>query len=187
MLAQIIADCHTHSIMKTSGRGFTIVELLIVVVVIGILAAMIIMMYIGVTHRAYYNRSMSELSSLASAIQAFQVQNNRYPYDVSRGIPAEITPYITASSSGSWPTAPWPNSIYDYDDFTGSDGNEVVQMSIRFCPAGGPLSACTFPSEPWAANFDVDSSAYWCILGKCRAHPSEPDNYPGYCLNCNTP
>lgn len=165
------------------GRGFTIVELLIVIVVIAILATIVIVAYNGITNRAYYNRSQSELASMSKAVQLFYASNSRYPNDVSRGIPAEITPYINGSSD-NWPNAPWPNSVYDYDYFTGSDGNPVSQMSVRFCPEGGPLSACKFPKETWASGFGVDSSAYWCITGKCRAHPSQSDTYPGYCINC---
>lgn len=171
---------------KSGGRGFTIAELLIVVVIIGVLGAVILVTYNGITKRAYTGRSRDEMSSIAKAIQMYQASNGRYPVDVARGIPAEVTPYINGSSD-NWPNAPWPGSVYDYDTFTGSDGNEVVQMSVRFCPQGGPLSACQFPSESWAAGFDVDSSAYWCIKGKCRAHPNQPDNYPGYCINCNLP
>lgn len=168
---------------RIGGRGFTIVELLIVIVIIAILAAITIVAYNGIVEQSYKSRSVNELSSLTNAINIFYTINGRYPDDVGRGLPAEITPYINGSSD-SWPNAPWPNSVYDYDSFTGSDGNPVVQMSIRFCPAGGSLSDCTFPPEPWAADFKVDSSAYWCIVGKCRAHPSQPDTYPGYCLNC---
>lgn len=171
---------------KSGGQGFTIVELLMVVVIIGVLAAVILVTYNGITQRAYDSRSESELASIAKAIQVYGTLNGRYPVDVSRGIPAEVAPYINGSAD-NWPNAPWPNSVYDYDTFTGSDGNEAVQMSVRFCPQGGPLSACQFPHESWAAGFGVDSSAYWCITGKCKAHPSQPDDYPGYCINCNLP
>ncbi|MDB5176502.1 MAG: ral secretion pathway protein [Candidatus Saccharibacteria bacterium] len=171
---------------KQGGRGFTIVELLIVIVVISILAVIVIVAYNGVVNKAYMSRSQSELASIGKAIQTFNVINSRYPADVSRGIPSEVSQYINGASN-SWPTAPWPNSEYDYDYFIGSDGNEVSQISIRFCPAGGPLSACKFPNEPWAANFGIDSSVYWCVTGKCRAHPNQVDSYPGRCLNCVIP
>lgn len=169
---------------KTSGRGFTIVELLIVIVIIGILAAVVVVAYRGITNRAYYERSRSEMEAITKAIQTFNIDNGRYPYDVNRGLPAEISPYLRSPSGATWPDAPWPNSVYDYDDFIGSDGNEVVQMSIRFCPSGGAITDCHFPNESWAAGFDVDSSAYWCVIGKCKSHPTQPDTYPGYCMNC---
>lgn len=169
--------------IKPGGQGFTIVELLIVIVVIAVLAAIVIITFNGVSNRAYVGRTQSELGSMGKAIQLFQANNGRYPADVSRGIPAEITPYINGSAD-NWPNAPWPGSVYDYDNYIGSDGLEVSQISVRFCPEGGPLSACKFPRESWASGFGVDSSAYWCVVGKCRAHPSQADTYPGYCMNC---
>ncbi len=169
---------------KQGGQGFTIVELLIVIVVIAVLAAITIVVFNGIANNAYTSRSQTELASIGKAVRLFEIHNSRYPTDVPRGIPAEITPYINGSAD-NWPNAPWPESVYDYDYFIGSDGNQVSQISVRFCPASGPLSACKFPNESWAAGFGVDSSAYWCITGKCRAHPTQPDTYPGYCLNCS--
>lgn len=170
--------------MNIEGRrGFTIVELLIVVVIIGIVAAIVIVAYRGVTNRAYMSRSQTELETIGKAIQIYYTTNGRYPADVERGVPAEVIETMNGPSS-SWPIAPWPDSVYDYDSFVGSDGKEVSQISIRFCPVGGPISACKFPNESWASNFNVNSSVYWCVTGKCRAHPSELDTYPGKCVNC---
>jgi len=166
-----------------SGRGFTIVELLIVIVVIAVLATIVIIAYNGITNQAYQNRASQELGAITKAIQLFETNNGRYPVDVQRGIPAEITPYLNGSAE-NWPDGPWPSSVYDYDYFTGSDGRPVVQMSVRFCPLNADISQCRFPSESWAAGFGVDSSAYWCLSGVCRAHASQPDTYPGYCINC---
>ena len=170
---------------KQGGTGFTIVELLIVIVVIGILAAITIVAYRGVQSRTYYARAVSELSSLNKATEVYHVVNNKYPDDVERNIPADLLQYVNGSTD-NWPDAPWPNSVYDYDYFIGDDGREVSQISIRFCPIGGPLSKCQFPNEPWAKNFKVNSSAYWCFTGKCKPHPSEGLSYPGYCFNCKT-
>ena len=164
-------------------RGFTLVELIVVIGIIGILAGIIIVAYNGIVQRAYLSRSLEETATLAKATQLYYAKNKQYPPDVERNVPSAITPYINGNAT-NWPVAPWPNSVYDYDYFTGSDGKQVAQISIRFCPIGGPLSACTFPKESWAAGFQVNSSAYWCITGKCRAHPTESDTYPGYCLNC---
>ena len=173
--------------MSIGGRknGFTIVELLIVIVVVAILAVVSIVSYIGVSQRAYANRAQSELSSIARAVKLYYADKGQYPADVDRNIPVAIFDFSGDTSIPSqWPLAPWPGSIYDYDYFIGSDGNEVAQVSIRFCPLGGDITSCKFPREAWAQNFDVNSSAYWCITGKCRAHPQLPDNHPGYCINC---
>lgn len=174
--------------MKHGGRhtGFTIVELLLVIVIIGILATVVVVAYNGATKRSYVARASTELSAMSRGVQLYKLYNKDYPADVERNIPVGIFEFTDTPAASYWPNAPWPGSVYDYDRFTGSDGNEVIQISIRFCPISGPLSACKFPNETWATGFDLQSSAYWCIKGICRAHPDRPDNHPGYCLNCKT-
>ena len=171
--------------MQQVGKktGFTIVELLIAVVIIAILAGITIVAYNNVQDRSYYNRAQAEMSQIARALALYEVDHADYPDDVDRGVPAVIYPYLDGSDD-DWPDGPWPGSVYDYDNIVGSDGNEVIQISLRFCPISGPLSACNFPDEAWAEDFGVNSSAYWCIKGICRPHESQADDYPGYCINC---
>lgn len=163
-------------------NGFTILEVLIVMVIIAILATIVLNYYGGAKERAYLKKADSELNIMASAVKFYTQKYNAYPPDVNRGLPAGLNEFLSADQGKNWPDGPWPGSVYDYDYFNNS--GETVQISIRFCPIGGPLSACKFPPEPWAANFGVDSSYYYCIKGNCKAHPSQPDNYPGYCVNC---
>lgn len=168
---------------KNRQGGFTVLEVLLVVVVIAILALISIIAYNGLQSRAYYNRAQSEMSQIAKAIHLYYVDHAAYPEDVDRNVPAVIQPYINGRVE-TWPKGTWPNSVYDYDYFIGSDGEPVSQISIRFCPLGGSLASCSFPDEEWARDFRFDSSVYWCVSGKCRAHPSRADSYPGYCMNC---
>lgn len=60
-------------------RGFTIVELLIVIVVIGILAAITIVAYNGVQARARDNTRMSDLSTIRKALEMYKSENGQYP------------------------------------------------------------------------------------------------------------
>lgn len=72
--------------MKTiNQRGFTIVELLIVIVVIGILAAIVIVAYNGIQTQANEASVKSDLSTIAKKIELFKVRSNlgRYPATMS--------------------------------------------------------------------------------------------------------
>jgi prepilin-type N-terminal cleavage/methylation domain-containing protein len=61
------------------ARGFTIVELLIVIVVIGILASITVVAYNGVQTRAKQAKMQSDISSVRGLIEAYAAQNGSYP------------------------------------------------------------------------------------------------------------
>lgn len=65
--------------------GFTIVELLIVIVVIGILAAITIVSYNGVQQRANIATAQADLANVAKQLELFKVDNGLYPSVVLSG------------------------------------------------------------------------------------------------------
>ena len=65
--------------LKKRQSGFTIVELLIVIVVIGILAALVITTYSGIQAKARNSKRQVDLQSLQTQIEAFYSQNGFYP------------------------------------------------------------------------------------------------------------
>lgn len=64
---------------KNKNSGFTIVELLIVIVVIGILAAITIVAYNGVQTRAKASAVQNLVSTLARKAGAYQATTGQYP------------------------------------------------------------------------------------------------------------
>jgi Tfp pilus assembly protein PilE len=60
-------------------RGFTIVELLIMMIIISILAALIIVAYNGVQQRAHNARAQSDISNMQKLVEIYNTENGSYP------------------------------------------------------------------------------------------------------------
>lgn len=179
--------------------GFTLIELLVVIAIIGLLASIVLVSYRNVTRKAYIARTKVEIKQIVYALELYAMDNNySYPCDINRDLPSGIEKYL--SSNPAWPKAPWPGGVYDWDYWDPDPGSTggcagdlaqdprnapVYQISIRFCDISG--TACNFPNESWASNFDVQSSVYWCISGPCRAHGSIEYNHPGCCIGGSCP
>jgi len=67
------------TIMKIRNSGFTIVELLIVIVVIAILAAISVVAYNGIQARAYNTKVISGANQYYKALLEYNVINGTYP------------------------------------------------------------------------------------------------------------
>lgn len=65
--------------LKQRNQGFTIVELLIVIVVIGILALLVITTYSGIQQKARNSQRQSDLQSLQTHLEAFHNEKGYYP------------------------------------------------------------------------------------------------------------
>jgi len=89
---------------STSLRAFTIVELLVVIVVIGILAAITIVSYTGLSSKATLASLQSDLINSSKQLKIFQTVNGNYPTTISldcSAAPDSITNKCLKLSSGN--------------------------------------------------------------------------------------
>ena len=64
---------------QTKSRGFTIVELLIVIVIIAILAAITIVAYNGITNRAHASAAKQAAQNVVAKAEAYNAETGGYP------------------------------------------------------------------------------------------------------------
>ncbi len=78
-MTRLVIYGHTHKVRSQHVFGFTIVELLVVIVVIGVLAAITIVSYTGVSQKAVAASLQSDLSNASRRLKMFNIDNSAYP------------------------------------------------------------------------------------------------------------
>jgi prepilin-type N-terminal cleavage/methylation domain-containing protein len=124
--------------LKKKNQGFTIVELLIVIVVIGILALLVITTYSGIQAKARNAKRQTDIQSLQTQLEAFFSQNGYYPS-------------LTDMNSSTWRAT----------NMKSLDPNALVDPSST-C---NPTSASCLVSAPVAKSYSyavTDSSGNPC-------------------------
>ena len=76
---------------RNGPRGFTLIELLIVVAIIGIIAAIAIVNMINAIQRAKQKRSMADIRSLSSGLEAYATDMNAYPAAAGYTLPPGLS------------------------------------------------------------------------------------------------
>lgn len=70
--------------------GFTLIELLVTVAILGIVMAIAIINYRNAIDRARQRRSMSDMRSLATGMEAYATDHNRYPPSAAFTLPVGL-------------------------------------------------------------------------------------------------
>jgi general secretion pathway protein G len=67
--------------MKRNQKGFTLIELVVVIVILGILAAVVVFAVSGSTDKAQTSACAAERSAVETAVEAYRASEGGYPVD----------------------------------------------------------------------------------------------------------
>ncbi len=129
--------------LKAKQSGFTIVELLIVIVVIGILAAITIVAYSGITARANAVKAQTNAANTQKVAEAMNADNGYYP--------ATLASFTSGSLSTKEPTGITVVADAATTPINNSNGlTTVAYACLTTCPnsTGGRITWWNFAATP---------------------------------------
>ncbi len=106
---------------KQRARGFTLVEIMVVVVIIGILGALVVPKLLGRTGEARVTAARTDIATMMQALKLYKLDNQRYP-STEQGLQSLITKPTSGPAANGWkaggymeklPKDPWGNP-YQY-------------------------------------------------------------------------
>jgi prepilin-type N-terminal cleavage/methylation domain-containing protein len=107
-------------------RGFTFIELLVVVIVLSILSTLALLKWIDLKHRALSASATADLQTVRLAAYSAWYEHGAWPAEVGAGtIPAGLVPYLPSGFSFSR-----PDYTLDWDNFVPADGGPSGAMQL---------------------------------------------------------
>ena len=95
------------------AAGFTLIELMVVLVIIGVLAALIVPNVLDRADDARVTAARTDIANISQALKLYRLDNQRYP-TAEQGLQALIAKPTTAPVPGNWrpyleklPNDPW--------------------------------------------------------------------------------
>jgi general secretion pathway protein G len=127
--------------------GFTLIEIMVVIAIIGLLATLVVQSLRGATDRAKRTKAMADIAELKTALDRYYIDNGSYP-STDQGLTALVTPPNPNGPPADGyvrriPADPWGNQ-YVYQ----SDGNNYSLKSLGADGAEGGSGK----------NADIDAS-----------------------------
>jgi len=108
-------------IRPVHARGMTLIEIMVVIVILGVLAALIVPSVIGRPEEARVIAAKQDVATIVQALKLYRLDNHRYP-TTEQGLQALVAPPTVAPLAPNWksggylerlPKDPWGNP-YNY-------------------------------------------------------------------------
>ena len=128
--------------LKQKSKGFTIVELLIVIVVIAILATLVIVTFTGIQQKARDSKRQTDIDALDSHVEAFYANSGYYPTITD----LQSSTWVAANMKGFDPSAltdPKGSNITGSAPVSGTYVYSYVTQGCTTTSASSSTNACT--------------------------------------------
>ncbi len=86
---------------KNDMRGFTLIELMVVIVILGILAGLVLPRFMGRTEEAKKTKAKLQIENLESALKLYKLDNGAYP-TTDQGLEALVVKPSTGTVPRNW-------------------------------------------------------------------------------------
>lgn len=147
--------------MNKIEKGFTLIELMIVVAIIGILAAIAIPQFASYRVQAFNSAAKADLHTFQTAFEVFFNNNNEYP-----GAEAAATGAIVIGSGGSAVTMNTSNTVF----FSSKAGTNNATYSAATKHTAGDEIYTTTSAAPTIATVS-DTAGDALVAGDVPAAP----------------
>ena len=120
--------------VRGQHNAFTLVELLLVLVILGILAALVLPKFTGRTEQARVTAAQTQISTFGTALDAFEVDTGSYPRGQD-GLnqllvqPGDVTNWRGPYLKSDIPLDPWGHPyVYEFPGRINARGYDIVSM-----------------------------------------------------------
>ena len=133
---------------RRTDSGVTLIEMMIVLVIIGIVAALVVPNVIGRPDEARVAVASADLRTISASLEMYRLDNRSYPTS-TQGLRALTDRPSDAPVPPNWaeggylpdvPTDPWGNA-YAYVLAAGSAGYEIISLGADGQPGGDGVDA----------------------------------------------
>ena len=107
---------------RQAQQGFTLIELMVIIVILGILAALALPAYATMMRRARYAEVRQQMGTMAKQAQMYRVESAHYPLDVN--------PDEQPDGISDWPKNVPLGGYYDYDHWVVGSNQCYVQIGF---------------------------------------------------------